>query len=62
LNGPFSPKPHKKFPKCVSIPGIFLFVYPKKLPLQNCYAPEKAGNLRQTRKKAQESFVDCEHF
>jgi hypothetical protein len=29
LNGPFSPKLHKKFPKCVSIPGILLFVYTK---------------------------------
>ena len=29
LNGPFPPKLHKKIPKCVSIPGIFLFVYMK---------------------------------
>ena len=29
LNGPFPPKLHKKFPKCVSIPGTFMFVYPK---------------------------------
>jgi len=26
LNGPFSAELHKKFPKCVSIPGILLFV------------------------------------
>ena len=29
LNGSFSPILHKKFPKCVSIPGILLFVLKK---------------------------------
>ena len=29
LNGPFPSILHKKFPKCVSIPGILLFVLKK---------------------------------
>jgi len=29
LNGSFSPILHKKFPKCVSIPGILLFALKK---------------------------------
>jgi hypothetical protein len=42
--------------------GIFVICQSKKLPLQNCAAPEKDGGLCMTRKKAQESLVDCEHF
>jgi len=40
LNRSFSPILHKKFPKCVSIPGILLFVL-KKVPTSKLHRTSK---------------------
>ena len=42
LNDPFSPILHKKFPKCVSIPGILLFVLKKSYHFKTALHLEKA--------------------
>jgi len=42
--------------------GNFVVCLEEKFPLQNCFAPLKGGDLCRARQKAQESFVDCEHF
>ena len=42
LNEPFSPILHKKFPKCVSIPGILLFVLQKSFHFKTASHLKKA--------------------
>jgi hypothetical protein len=52
LNGPFSPKLHKKSPKCVSIPGILLFVYTKNYHFKTALHLERQGGVPDTEKSA----------
>ncbi|MBR3978729.1 MAG: hypothetical protein IKJ94_03800 [Oscillospiraceae bacterium] len=51
MNGPFSPKLHKKFPKCVSIPGILLFVYAENYHFKTALHLERQGICARQGKK-----------
>jgi len=57
LNKPFSPILHKKFPKCVSIPGILLFVLKKSSYFKTASHRKKVEILVKQGKKAQEYFA-----
>jgi len=58
----FAPNFIKKSRNTSSIMGFLLFCYAVNFPIQNCKAPKKFENFCKTRKKPQESFVDCEDF
>ena len=62
LNKPFSPILHKKFPKCVSIPGILLFVLKKSSYFKTASHRKKVEILARQGKKRRNTWCIASIF